>query len=129
MRLLGRVATGSSSGRLYIEGPVDGFKPGMTVQFGPYIDGTSMRAGSGRIHGVDHGNRCLSLADASGYAWNTAVPALLDGDYVFVEEPAAKPTYNHSRADGPFMPCPECLRRMPRKDLIALAEDLMEQLR
>lgn len=39
------------------------------------------------------------------------------------------PTFNHTRADGPYDPCPECLRKMPRAHLISLVEDLQETLR
>lgn len=34
------------------------------------------------------------------------------------------PTFNHTRADGPFDPCPICLEQMSRADLIALVKDL-----
>lgn len=39
-----------------------------------------------------------------------------------------KPTYNHSRGDGPFDPCPECLKLMRKKALRELVRDLMAQL-
>ena len=35
------------------------------------------------------------------------------------------PTFNHTRSDGPFDPCPECLGRMSREQLIELARDLL----
>lgn len=34
-----------------------------------------------------------------------------------------KPTFNHSRADGPFDPCPICLEQMDRASLLALVKD------
>ena len=34
------------------------------------------------------------------------------------------PSYNHTRADGPFDPCPQCLREMHKEDLWALIGDL-----
>ena len=36
----------------------------------------------------------------------------------------ARPTFNHSRSDGPFDPCPECLARMTRSELCELVRDL-----
>lgn len=39
------------------------------------------------------------------------------------------PTFNHSRADGPYDPCPKCLRKMTREQLIALVSDLQETIR
>lgn len=34
-----------------------------------------------------------------------------------------RPAFNHTRADGPFDPCPECLELMNKAELIALAKD------
>ena len=36
------------------------------------------------------------------------------------------PTFNHTRADGPFDPCPSCLVMMDGASLIALVKDLRE---
>lgn len=33
------------------------------------------------------------------------------------------PYFNHTRADGPFEPCPLCLEKMSREQLLALAKD------
>ena len=38
-----------------------------------------------------------------------------------------RPTFNHTRGDGPFDPCPQCLVLMSREDLIALVRDLTER--
>lgn len=38
------------------------------------------------------------------------------------------PSFNHTRADGPFDPCPECLERMSRDSLLALAKDLQGRI-
>jgi hypothetical protein len=35
----------------------------------------------------------------------------------------AQPTFNHTRADGPFDPCPECKALMTPKQLEALRKD------
>jgi hypothetical protein len=35
----------------------------------------------------------------------------------------ARPTFNHSRSDGPFDPCPICLELMDRKSLLQLIKD------
>jgi hypothetical protein len=37
---------------------------------------------------------------------------------------ALKPSYNHTRSDGPFDPCPICLQLMSRAELIEYASDL-----
>jgi hypothetical protein len=37
-------------------------------------------------------------------------------------EPTERATFNHTRADGPFDPCPECLERLDRGALLALAK-------
>lgn len=37
------------------------------------------------------------------------------------------PSFNHSRADGPFDPCPVCLEQMDRDALLALVKDLLEE--
>lgn len=39
-----------------------------------------------------------------------------------------EPPYNHTRDDGPFSPCPQCLERMPPADLRALVRDLQDRL-
>ena len=38
-----------------------------------------------------------------------------------------RPTFNHTRGDRPFDPCPKCLVLMSREDLIALVRDLTER--
>ena len=38
--------------------------------------------------------------------------------------PRPQPSYNHTRADGPFDPCPQCLDLMPRAALIACIKDM-----
>lgn len=38
--------------------------------------------------------------------------------------PIASPTYNHTRDDGPFAPCPTCLGLMDRESLMALVKDM-----
>ena len=42
--------------------------------------------------------------------------------------PAPRPTFNHTRGDGEFNPCPECLRLMTREQLIALVDDMRQEL-
>ena len=39
-----------------------------------------------------------------------------------------KPPYNHSRHDGPSMPCPTCLALMTRADLIKHVKALTEEI-
>lgn len=39
----------------------------------------------------------------------------------------AGPSYNHTRADGPFDPCPKCLSEMSSQALRELVEDLAER--
>lgn len=36
------------------------------------------------------------------------------------------PTFNHTREDGPFAPCAECLPRMSKMQLIALVRDMRQ---
>jgi len=43
--------------------------------------------------------------------------------------PAAPPTFNHTRGDGPENPCPECLKAMTRSQLIEYIQDLEQQLK
>lgn len=38
------------------------------------------------------------------------------------------PRFNCTRDDGPFDPCPECLPRMSREDLVALVKDLRDTI-
>lgn len=38
------------------------------------------------------------------------------------------PTFNHTRGDGVYDPCPICLAKMPREDLLALIKDLRSEV-
>ena len=40
-----------------------------------------------------------------------------------------RPTYNHTRGDGPFAPCAECFNLMSRDELLAYASDLEMQVK
>lgn len=40
-----------------------------------------------------------------------------------------RPTFNHTRGDGPFDPCPECLELMSDEQLWDLADDRRERER
>jgi hypothetical protein len=130
MKPLGRIATGYATNRLFLDRKTDteNFKPGRFVRFAAYErpEASELRVGGGRIHAVDHAQGSIILDDASGFAWNTACPALLDGDWIFEEPKVQRPTFNHTRADGPFEPCVECLQRMTREQLIALVLDMRE---
>lgn len=43
-------------------------------------------------------------------------------------EPNPGPSYNHTRGDGPFAPCPECLSLMSRDALLDLVRDLQARV-
>ena len=40
------------------------------------------------------------------------------------EDSSGRPTFNHSREDGPFAPCDICIKQMSREQLIAYIRDL-----
>jgi len=66
-------------------------------------------------------------------ATNVGQCILFDGGYAYAPKsdpepeprPAARPSFNHTRADGPFSPCPACLEVMSAADLRALVRDLL----
>ncbi len=130
MKPVGRISSGSKSGRLYLDrqGDIENFKPGQAIYFSAYErpkQTSDFRVGWGRVHTVNHAEGSLSIDDSSGLAWNVACPALLDGDWIFAgQSEKRQPSFNHTRADGPFEPCTECLQRMTREQLIALVLDM-----
>jgi hypothetical protein len=129
MKLIGRIGPQSSvnTDHLIVYASTRAvFRKGMRLTFGVTDDGKMMRAGYAYLRDVIGFDQLSLLLEQPA---NVCVPAIAPGDFIYDDEPKSeRPTYNHSRADGPFMPCPQCLRRMPRKDLIALAEDLMETI-
>lgn len=49
-------------------------------------------------------------------------------DVLLPPRTANEPTFNHTRGDGPFNPCPQCLQLMSHSQLIALVEDMRESI-
>lgn len=67
--------------------------------------------------------RANAVAGArGGFVSGTSPPsAVLDDERSGTDE---SPTFNHTRGDGLYDPCPICLERMTRKQLVALVKDL-----
>lgn len=62
------------------------------------------------------------------FRWSRVLDQQYTALYFVTGDAHARPSYNHTREDGPFNPCPECLVRMPRADLLDYVRDLQNMI-
>lgn len=66
--------------------------------------------------------------EASPFTGPQVKALLVENEKLRAAAEAAAPTFNHTRGDGVYDPCPICLAKMPREDLLALITDLRSEV-